>query len=105
MLLLDVPTIGKAAAALVLAADLGTRFRRSVPRWYVASDAAETAAIVKDLYGDAGFWPTPWLGGLLARHVRGQRDVSDVRGAPPWYTVHDRAWESGVGGAHTARPG
>ena len=62
--------LGKTAITLLLATDIVQRCRLSVPKWSQGSDASQTAAVLHDLYGDASFWPTPWLGGLLGGHLQ-----------------------------------
>ena len=64
--------VGRATAALVAAVDLGERVvhSRCSPAWLVGAAAGETRDIVQELYGDAGYWPTPWLGGLLGGHLQ-----------------------------------
>ena len=61
-------SLGPATVALLLAVDLGQRFRRAKPTWVIAKGAEQTAAVVTECAGDATYWPTPWLGGLLGGH-------------------------------------
>ena len=62
-------TVGK-AASLLLAADIGQRFQRTTPAWVYAPSAEQIAAVVRELYGDASYWPTPWLDGFLGGHFQ-----------------------------------
>ena len=64
------PAAGKAAAALVVAADVASRLQRSVPAWTIGSDAEQVVEAVRKVAGDASFWPTPWLGGLFSGHLQ-----------------------------------
>lgn len=62
--------VGKTAAALLLGVDVLKRAQRSVPTWTVGINAAETAKVVREHFGDAGFWPTPLLGGYLSGQLQ-----------------------------------
>ena len=70
MFAISVTSVSKAAASFTLALDVIKRFRRVTPDWMIGSAAEEMAAVLREVAGDAGFWPTPWLGGLLSGHVQ-----------------------------------
>ena len=70
MFAISVTSVSKAAASFTLALDVIKRFCRVTPDWMVGSAAEEMTAVLREVAGDAGFWPTPWLGGLLSGHVQ-----------------------------------
>lgn len=88
--------LGKAAASLLLAADLGERFRRATPTWTVGSDAEETANAIRELHGDAGYWPTPWLGGFLGGHL--QTIWYGLNPIVPSFPFTEERWQTTDGG-------
>ena len=87
--------LGKTAVTLLLATDVAQRCRPSVPKWSQGSDASQTAAVLRDLYGDASFWPTPWLGGLLGGHL--QTIWYGLSKAPTFEFTEER-WTTADGG-------
>ena len=66
-----------------------------MPKWSQGSDASQTAAVLRDLYGDASFWPTPWLGGLLGGHL--QTIWYGLSKAPTFEFTEER-WTTADGG-------
>lgn len=96
-MLIPAPTIVKAVAAAAVGADLIARLRRSVPEVVVGADAAAVAALVRRLGGDAGFMPTPWLGGLLGGHWQTIWYGLKID-EPQLDSVHEERWLTQDGG-------
>lgn len=84
------------AASLLLALDIGSRFRRATPDWKLGEAAEPTAATIRELYGDAGYWPTPWLGGFLGGHL--QTVWYGLNPISPTYSFKEVTWITGDGG-------
>ena len=87
--------LGKTAVTLLLATDFAQRCRPCTPKWSQGADASQTAAVLHDLYGDASFWPTPWLGGLLGGHL--QTIWYGLSKAPTFEFTEER-WTTADGG-------
>lgn len=91
-----VGTAAKAAATLILGVDVAQRFRRCTPRWTIASDADETAKLIRKVAGDATYWPSPWLGGLLGGHL--QSIFYGLNPACPKFECTVDTWQTADGG-------
>ena len=89
---------GKTAAAIALAYDVRVRFDRSTPKWVVADNAHQTAATIRELFGDASYWPTPWLGGVLSGHLQTIWYGLNPRFNLPAYAHTDEQWVASDGG-------
>jgi predicted alpha/beta-fold hydrolase len=89
--------LGKTAASLLLAADLTQRVRRpvSTPAWTVGSGAARYASVLREMYGDASFRPTPWLSGLLGGHLQ---TIWYGLDQPPEFGFSEERWQTADGG-------
>jgi len=86
----------KAAATLTLGVDIVQRMRRCTPTWTRACDAEATAAIIEEVAGDASYWPTPWLGGLLGGHF--QSIWYGLNPYAPTFEYSIESWRTADGG-------
>mgnify|MGYP006146669615 FL=1 len=90
--------VGKALGAILVGADVVQRFRPSKPSWTLGSDATATASVLRDLYGDASFLPTPWLGGLLGGHLQTVWYGLSPKYFSPNYPFTEDVWTTADGG-------
>ena len=91
--------VGRVISALLIGADVTQRFRLSKPVWTQGSDAAETSQVLRNLFGDATYRPTPWLAGLLGGHLQTiWYGLSPTYGLSPVYPFTEDAWTTEDGG-------